>query len=304
MKQKLYKQSLNSSATLSTPEAEFTYWLQEAPRAAYQLALAIKTIHWFIKGNGFMEVHEYLDELFENATNDADYFGELAAELAVTILPLFGDTNTPANAPCFCPEVAPLTTQEGRLLSRSTRTIFRVSMTASHVLESVLNLTPCFASGQRRTSSSSQVLREVLWVVLSKWTEKSSVFCSQGSYCWWCGKSSRKCQTDEKRNGHGVSRQTTQPLKSKAWYSSSTEITSDERLSVWTTRWRNLRSTSRLSLWTCTTTSCYTSNAVVMDSSSNCTGTCAIRSGRSLARSTSCYCALKTAVPTTISERR
>ena len=137
MKQKLYKQSLNSSATLSTPEAEFTYWLQEAPRAAYQLALAIKTIHWFIKGNGFMGVHEYLDELFENATNDADYFGELAAELAVTILPLFGDASTPANAPCFCPEVAPLTTQEGIVRTQAAIKVYQ------DYLQSVYDCIPC-----------------------------------------------------------------------------------------------------------------------------------------------------------------
>ena len=64
--------------------------LAQAPRKAYELALIIKSAHWFVFGKGFLSIHEYLDTLFENAVNDADYFGELAAELNLGIEPLFG----------------------------------------------------------------------------------------------------------------------------------------------------------------------------------------------------------------------
>jgi DNA-binding ferritin-like protein len=64
--------------------------LAQAPRKAYELALLIKSAHWFVFGKGFLSIHEYLDTLFENAVNDADYFGELAAELKCNIEPLFG----------------------------------------------------------------------------------------------------------------------------------------------------------------------------------------------------------------------
>lgn len=104
---KLYSSVQGPNAPATTADAVVFSFLSQAPRKAYELALLIKSAHWFVFGNGFLSIHEYLDTLFENAVNDADYFGELSAELKCPIEPLFGNTKRDSDA------VNPATTQVG-----------------------------------------------------------------------------------------------------------------------------------------------------------------------------------------------
>lgn len=97
----------------SVSEDTFVKWLGTAPRLAYELALTIKSTHWFIQGTQFLRYHEYLDELFEAAVRDADYFGELSAELDTNIVNLYGPTSPEQYNQVFDSVTGPLPISEG-----------------------------------------------------------------------------------------------------------------------------------------------------------------------------------------------
>lgn len=126
--------SLNSGigSIYDQSDSEFFSWLAKAPRMAYELALAIKSIHWWIKGHNFLKYHQYLDELFDSAVKDADYFGELAVELDVNILPLYGSVIEYLTIAEPEPAIAPIDVYEGLERTRQAITAYVADLKSAY----------------------------------------------------------------------------------------------------------------------------------------------------------------------------
>jgi starvation-inducible DNA-binding protein len=70
--------------------------LQSCVTASIDLALALKQLHWNIRGSQFQPVHEFLDEIIDHARSTSDILAERMVTLGV---PAIGQRTSLADSP-------------------------------------------------------------------------------------------------------------------------------------------------------------------------------------------------------------